>query len=77
MKFTLVLAVIASVSAIELNAAKELIPESGIYWDSVHANADAMNAHTLNVANDSLKYQQAGVNASAADIAAYKASHRN
>ena len=74
MKF-FALALIAAVSAVKLEATPYQ-PEQADYAQNCHNSADAQHGETMADANKKLGAQQAGVAASAADIAAYKAAHR-
>ena len=71
MKFVLLF--IAAVSAIQLD--KET-PTADAHKARMLAKAADDHAKLMGFANESLANQKAGVAASAADIAAYKASHR-
>ena len=74
MKF-IALALIATVAAVKIDATPYQ-PEQAEYKANMEASAAAQHGETMADANKKLAAQQAGVAASAADIAAYKAAHR-
>ena len=71
MKFVLLF--IAAVSAIQL---EKDTPAADAHKANMLKTADGYHKTLMDFANESLDNQKAGVAASAADIAAYKAAHR-
>ena len=71
MKF-FALALLATVSAVKLDAAPYQ-PEQAQYKANMEASAATQHGDTMADANKKLAAQQAGVAASAADMASYKA----
>ena len=74
MRFAILFIAASAVSAIQLE--KSYQPEQTDYKNNMLKKAGDDHAVLMSHADDALAKQKAGVAASAADIAAYKASHR-